>query len=113
MKIADLEKLWDEFSHVEIDSNDLTMSDFFHWKIGTKRKNIMEWFNNHLPNGLLLQDFSLLQLEQLLDDFSAIPIKINDEIEVDFYCWEKGTSRFEIWHWFDEKLPEGIHKYVI
>ena len=30
------------------------------------------------------------------------------EIEVDFYWWEKGTYRFDIWHWFDENLPNGL-----
>jgi hypothetical protein len=24
-----------------------------------------------------------------------------------------GTYRFEIWHWFDEKLPNGIAEYAI
>ena len=42
---------------------------------------------------------------------SAIPL--DDEIEKDFYCWKKGTYRFDIWHWFDEKLPHGIVEYAI
>jgi hypothetical protein len=37
----------------------------------------------------------------------------NDEIEENFYCREKGTYRFDIWHWFDEELPNGIAEYVI
>jgi hypothetical protein len=55
----------------------------------------------------------IVDLEKLWDEFSNIPINIEDEIEVDFYCWEKGTYRFDIWHWFDEKLSNGIHEYVI
>jgi hypothetical protein len=30
-----------------------------------------------------------------------------------FAGWKKGTYRFEIWHWFDEKLPTGIAEYAI
>jgi hypothetical protein len=45
--------------------------------------------------------------------FGEIPTNSNDEIEVDFYCWKKGTYRFDIWHWFDEKLPNGIAEYAI
>lgn len=100
-------------SLVELDSTDLTTTDFFHWKKGTKRDSILKWFNNRLPDGLLLQHFTLIQLEQLWEDFLNIPINIDDEIEEDYYCWAKGTYRFDIWHWFDEKLPNGIHEYVI
>ncbi|MEO5908304.1 MAG: hypothetical protein ABIR50_05055 [Ginsengibacter sp.] len=53
------------------------------------------------------RDHSLRQLELLLDDLSEIPINDGEEIESDFYCWEKGTFNFEIWHWFDEKLSDG------
>ena len=55
----------------------------------------------------------IADLEKLWDEFSNIPINIEDEIEEDFYFWKKGTYRFDIWHWFDEKLPNGIHEYVI
>jgi phage terminase large subunit-like protein len=23
--------------------------------------------------------------------------------------WEKGTNRFDIWHWFDENCPNNLH----
>lgn len=47
------------------------------------------------------------ELKKMWLAFLDIPINIDDEIEVDFYCWEKGTYRFDIWHWFDENLPNG------
>lgn len=50
----------------------------------------------------------IADLEKLWNEFSNIPINIEDEIEEDFYCWKKGTYRFDIWHWFDEKLPNGL-----
>lgn len=33
---------------------------------------------------------TLVQLEALWTNFSNIPINNDDEIEDDFYCWEKG-----------------------
>ena len=51
-------------------------------------------------------------LVQLWEEFSQIPIDNNDCIEKDFCCWEKGTYRFDIWHWFDEKLPNGIAEWT-
>lgn len=53
------------------------------------------------------------KLERMWEEFGDIPVNSVDEIELDFYCWEKGTYRFEIWHWFDEKLPYGIAEYAI
>ncbi len=52
------------------------------------------------------------KLIRLRKKFSEIPIDNNDCIEKDFYCWEKGTYRFDIWHWFDEKLPNGIAEWT-
>ena len=54
----------------------------------------------------------IAELEKMWEEFSYIPINNDDEIEQGFYCWEKGTYRFEIWHWFDEKLPIGIAEYA-
>ncbi len=50
----------------------------------------------------------LVTIETLWDDFSAIPINNDDEIEEDFLMFETGTSRFDIWHWFDERCPNGL-----
>lgn len=50
----------------------------------------------------------LVTIETLWDDFSVIPINCNDEIEEDFLCFEPGTSRFDVWHWFDERCPNGL-----
>lgn len=53
------------------------------------------------------------KLDELWKEFADIPININDEIEIEFYFWKKGTYRFDIWQWFDEKLPNGIAEYAI
>lgn len=50
----------------------------------------------------------LATIETLWDDFSVIPINDNDEIEEDFLCFDAGTSRFDVWHWFDERCPNGL-----
>ena len=50
----------------------------------------------------------ITELEKIWSAFCDIPTNLDDEIEVDFYCSEKGTYRFDIWHWFDEKLPNGL-----
>ncbi|MBN8572692.1 MAG: hypothetical protein J0M05_02160 [Candidatus Kapabacteria bacterium] len=49
-----------------------------------------------------------LDLERMWEAFGDIPTNSDDEIELDFCWWEKGTCRFDIWHWFDEKLPNGL-----
>lgn len=48
------------------------------------------------------------ELKRLWLEFEDIPININDEIESDFHYWKKGRYRFDIWHWFNEKLPNGL-----
>jgi hypothetical protein len=53
---------------------------------------------------------TIQELEKIWEEFADIPINREDEIELDFYSWEKGTCRFEIWHWFDKKLPSGLVK---
>jgi hypothetical protein len=48
------------------------------------------------------------EIEQMWIEFSDIPINNNDEIEKDFYWWNKGVCRFDIWRWFDEKYSNGV-----
>jgi hypothetical protein len=52
------------------------------------------------------------KLLELWYAFTDIPIDNEECIDVDFYIWPKGTDRFEIWHWFDEKLPNGVHEML-
>ena len=56
---------------------------------------------------------TITDLKEMWEEFGYIPTNSDDEIEVDFHCWEKGTYRFDIWHWFDEKLTNGIAEYAI
>ena len=40
----------------------------------------------------------------------SVPINIDDEIEEVFLHFKKGTYRFDIWHWFEEKFDLSIMK---
>ncbi|KEO75422.1 hypothetical protein [Anditalea andensis] len=51
---------------------------------------------------------TITELKKLWSAFGGFPSNSDDEIEVDFYCWEKGTYRFDNLHWFGEKLPNGL-----
>lgn len=51
---------------------------------------------------------TVAKLREMWDEFRDVPINEEDEIEESFYSWESGTDRFEIWHWFDEQLPNGL-----
>lgn len=48
------------------------------------------------------------ELSALWEKFGDVPINENEEIDEDFYIWCKGTPREEIWHWFDERFPNGV-----
>ena len=48
-------------------------------------------------------------LDSLWEDLAYIPVDEDSiYIEEDFYIWQKGTEKEEIWHWFDSRLKEGI-----
>jgi len=55
---------------------------------------------------------TITDFKKLWSEFSDTPIDNNDRIDASFYFWEKGTYRFDIWHWFDEKLPNGIAEWA-
>lgn len=48
-------------------------------------------------------------LQQLWQAFEEIPVNNDDEIEMDFLNFPKGTSKFDVWHWFDERCPHNLH----
>lgn len=63
-----------------------------------------------------LQSYSYLTEEEYDNTLDKIweqlgDIIINENgtiIEQDFYIWKKGTEKEKIWHWFDDRLKEGI-----
>ena len=52
------------------------------------------------------------ELENLWSAFGDVGIDDDDRITEPFMDWEAGTDRFEIWHWFDEQYPGGVHKLI-
>lgn len=55
---------------------------------------------------------NIKELKKLWLELGKIPVDANDCIEREFYIWEKGTDKFHIWHWFDDKLPHGIAEWL-
>ena len=48
-------------------------------------------------------------LDKIWEQLGDIIINENGTIiEQDFYIWKKGTEKEKIWHWFDDRLKEGI-----
>ena len=55
------------------------------------------------------QEVRLLTLNELWNKFSEVPVNNDDEIEEDFLFFPAGTSKFDVWHWFDERCPHNLH----
>lgn len=51
----------------------------------------------------------LYTLRQLWKAFENYPVNNDDEIEADFLFFPAGTSKFDVWHWFDERCPNNLH----
>ena len=51
----------------------------------------------------------LMTLRQLWQAFEKVPVNNDDEIEKDFLNLPAGTSRMDVWHWFDERCPNNLH----
>jgi hypothetical protein len=51
---------------------------------------------------------SFVELDKLWNDFEDVPIDKDECIDEPFHIWCKGTDRYEIWHWFDDRLPNGL-----
>ncbi|EGR0468604.1 hypothetical protein FG064_16530 [Vibrio cholerae] len=46
---------------------------------------------------------------RLFNEFSAVTVNNEDEIEEDWLTFEKGTDRFGIWKWFEEKFGYPVN----
>lgn len=63
---------------------------------------IEEFYNNEY------QEYYQYYLDLLWEDLGYINIDEKENIDEDFYIWQKGTNREIIWHWFDERVENGI-----
>lgn len=55
------------------------------------------------------EKFSDEVVELLFDQLENQCVDENEDIDSDFFIWEKGTFREDIWHWIDERHSKGIH----
>lgn len=67
-----------------------------------KLKNQIEWTEDHLDIIGIYMSPNLYQYDDKLQDHVLIR---------KFFVWKAGTTRTEIWDWFDEKYPEGLKKH--
>lgn len=48
-------------------------------------------------------------LDLMWEQLENIPVnEIGENIEENFYNWEKGAEKEKIWHWFDDRVEDGI-----
>jgi hypothetical protein len=62
------------------------------------------------PAPLTADDLHYLTVVSLWNEFGDTPINDEDEITEAWQHFEKGTNRFEIWHWFEESMGYSIHQ---
>lgn len=55
------------------------------------------------------EHMQLLTLPELWERFANVPVNNDDEIEENFLSFQAGTSKFDVWHWFDERCPNNLH----
>ena len=41
-----------------------------------------------------------------------VPFTEDEKLDDDWFIFEKGTDKYEIWHWFDAVYPDGV-KYLL
>lgn len=59
--------------------------------------------------GICEEHVELCTLSELWEMFGDIPVNNDDEIEEDFLNFPAGTSKIDVWHWFDERCPNNLH----
>lgn len=57
--------------------------------------------------------FPIQTLRRMWELLGDVSINDKEEIDYNFLLWNAGTERSEIWHWFDEKCPNGLVEDII
>jgi len=55
------------------------------------------------------QHIQAKSLLELWEDFADVDVDEDDNITSDFICFSAGVSKFDVWHWFDERCPNNLH----
>ncbi len=48
------------------------------------------------------------EIETLWREGKDTPFDEDENIDVDWHIWKRGTNRYETWHWFDENHSKGV-----
>lgn len=51
-------------------------------------------------------------LEMMWEALTDVNVTEDECIEQDWFIFESGTDKYEIWHWFDEHYSEGVAALV-
>lgn len=70
------------------------------------------YYELYLEEHGLHGEYEPKELVRLWIAFGDIPIDDRDLIEEQFLGFPAGTNRFDIWHWFDERYPGGVHTLI-
>lgn len=76
-------------------------------KIGDRCSDLSEAEDNWCQ--ICEDHVELMTLQQLWEKFGTILVNNDDEIEEGFLNFPAGTSKFDVWHWFDERCPNNLH----
>jgi len=55
----------------------------------------------------MLED-TIKEARRLWEELGDIPIDNDDNIDCKFLHFEKGTNKFDIWHWFERRFDLSV-----
>lgn len=56
--------------------------------------------------------FNDAQIEEIWEMFTDVPIDESERLEAEWFGFPAGTSKYDIWQWFDEHYSKGIYELV-
>ena len=56
--------------------------------------------------------FNDAQIEEIWEMFTDVPIDESERLEKEWFGFPAGTSKYDIWQWFDEHYSKGVYELV-
>ena len=56
--------------------------------------------------------FNDAQIEEIWEMFTDVPIDESERLEAEWFGFPAGTSKYDIWQWFDKHYSKGIYELV-
>jgi len=50
------------------------------------------------------------EAQRLWKELEDVPVDEDECIDIDWHIFDKGTSKFDIWHWFEEEFDLSVAK---